>query len=92
MATVTLVPANLQILILWVLLASTSPVLKQPHHKADYSFASTAKIKNVWCFTSTSAYIFMAWQTSAGTTQSLVPIFSKVIILWLLLTSMVKKN
>jgi len=91
MATVTLVSANLQILIPWVLLESTSPVLKQPHHKADHSFASTASI-NVGCWTSTSAYIFMAWQTSTGTTQSLVPIFSKVILSWLLLTPLVKKK
>lgn len=75
MATITLVPAKLQILIPWVLVESTSPVLKQPHHKADHSFASTANIMNVWCFTSTSAYIFMAWRTSTGTTQSLVHIF-----------------
>lgn len=61
MATMTQVPANLQIPIPWVLLESSSPVVKQPHHKADHSFASTAKITNVWRFTSTSTYISMVW-------------------------------
>jgi hypothetical protein len=44
----------------WVL-GSFSPGLKQLGCEADHSPISSAKVKNVWHYTSTPQYVFMAW-------------------------------
>jgi len=44
----------------WILGVLTL-VIKQPGHEADYSPQFSAEIKNVWSYTSTIPYVFMAW-------------------------------
>jgi hypothetical protein len=44
----------------WILRA-LSPEIKHLRHEADHSHPSRAEIKNVWSFTSTPPYDFMAW-------------------------------
>jgi hypothetical protein len=38
-----------------------SPEVKQPGHEADHSPPSSAKVKNMWSYTSTPQYNLMAW-------------------------------
>jgi hypothetical protein len=38
-----------------------SPGIKRPGREADHSTPSSAEVKNVWSYTSTLQYIFMAW-------------------------------
>jgi len=35
--------------------------VKQPGHETDHSLPSSAKDNNVWSYTSTPQYAFMAW-------------------------------
>jgi hypothetical protein len=35
--------------------------VKRPEHEADHSPPSITEVKNVWSYTSTSPYVFMAW-------------------------------
>jgi hypothetical protein len=35
--------------------------VKRPGHEADHSPPSSAEVKNVWSYTSTSQYAFMVW-------------------------------
>jgi hypothetical protein len=35
--------------------------VKRPRHEADHSPPSTAEVKDVWSYTSTPQYVFMAW-------------------------------
>jgi hypothetical protein len=35
--------------------------LKRPSREADHLPPSSAKVKNVWGYTSTPQYVFMAW-------------------------------
>jgi len=44
----------------WVL-GVLSPGVKQPGHKDDCSPPSSTKVKNMWSYTSTPQYVFMAW-------------------------------
>jgi hypothetical protein len=44
----------------WIL-ASLSPEIKWLGHEVDLSSPSSAKVRNVWGYTSTPPYIFMAW-------------------------------
>jgi hypothetical protein len=37
------------------------PEAKQMWHEANYSPPSSTKVNNVWSYTSTSQYVFMAW-------------------------------
>jgi len=37
------------------------PGVKWPGHEADHSSPSSAEVRNVWGYTSTPPYIFMAW-------------------------------
>jgi hypothetical protein len=48
-------------------LGALSLGVKQHEHDTDNSFPSSAKVKNVWSFTATSPYLFMAWCLSSGT-------------------------
>jgi len=41
---------------------------KLSEHGVDYSSPSSAKVKNVWSFTSTPLYNFTAWSSSRGRT------------------------
>jgi len=34
---------------------------KRPEREADHSPSSSAKVMNMWSYTSTSQYVFMAW-------------------------------
>jgi hypothetical protein len=35
--------------------------VKRPGREADYSFPSSAAVKNAWSYISTPTYVFMAW-------------------------------
>jgi hypothetical protein len=37
------------------------PAVKRPGREADHSPPSSAEVKNVWRYTSTPPYVFMAW-------------------------------
>jgi hypothetical protein len=43
----------------WVM-APISPAEKRPDREADYSPQSSAEVKNVWRYTSTPSYVFLA--------------------------------
>jgi len=49
-----------QLLIQWVPEA-LNPRVKLLGHETDHPPPSSAKVKNVWCYTSSPLYIFMAW-------------------------------
>jgi hypothetical protein len=37
------------------------PGVKQPGREADHSPPSSVEVKNIWSYTSTQPYVFMAW-------------------------------
>jgi len=43
------------------LLGADSPGLKRPAREADHLPLSNAEVTNVWSYTSTLPYMFMAW-------------------------------
>lgn len=53
----------------FLFIPASRPALEliQPEHEAVHSSQSTAKVKNVFFFTSTPWCVFMAWCVSSGT-------------------------
>jgi len=41
--------------------SAPSPRVKRPGREADHSLPTSAEVKNVWSYTSTSQYVFMVW-------------------------------
>jgi len=52
-----------------------SPELKRLKREADYSYASSAEIKNAWIFASSILYVFMARSLSKEARSNICLIF-----------------
>jgi hypothetical protein len=42
-----------------------SPKVKWPRHEADHSLPTSEKVKNMWSYTFTSPYTFVAWTSTS---------------------------